>query len=47
MFYKYLNNDEDEKSLFINFKNFKKKIHHVFKKINEMMIVIHIIQHFK
>ena len=43
MLHKYLDNNEDEKSLFINFKNFKKEIHHVFKKINEMMIVICII----
>ena len=47
MLCKYFNNDKNEKSLFINFENFKKKIHHVFKKANEMMTVMHIIQHLK
>ena len=47
MFHKYFNNNENEKSLFINFKKFKKEIHYVFKEINKMMIIMHIIQYFK
>ena len=47
MFYKYLNDDKDEKSLFINFENFKKEICCVFKKTNKMMAVVCVIQHFK
>ena len=47
MLHKYLNDDEDEESLFINFKNFKKEIYCVFRKTNEMMAAVHIIQHFK
>ena len=43
MLYKYLNNDEDEKSLFINFKIFKKEIYCVFKKINKIIIAVCII----
>ena len=47
MLCKYLNNDEDEKSLFTNFENFKKEIYCVFRETNEMMAAVCIIQYFK
>ena len=47
MLCKYLDNNKDEKSLFTDFENFKKKICHVFKEINKTMATVHIIQHFK
>ena len=45
--HKYLNDNEDEESLFINFENFKKEIHCVFRKTNKTMTAVCIIQHLK
>ena len=41
--HKYLDDDENEESLFTDFENFKKEICCVFKEINEMMTAVCII----
>ena len=44
---KYLDDDEDEESLFTDFGNFKKEIRRVFGETNETMAAVRIIQHLK
>ena len=43
MLYNYFNNNKNEEFLFINFKNFKKEIYYIFKKINEIITAVHFI----